>query len=177
MRRVLVVGFAALLMPVMASAQTEPAPLADFTSLCEEAASTGFNWDNGAWVQVNFKPEKYIVRKVSKVPEEAINQCHGEPDRVEGPYLRRLEGCYSFAVLGEKPSYEWCVEWSAGKDNLWTLWFVECNRALSLKFLPTGPFNFSRWSGVAQFPLNTIVDDDGYQEALKVSHGKCTIIQ
>ena len=168
MRRVLVVGLAALLMPAMASAQTEPTPLADFTSLCEETASTGFNWEGGEWVQRNFSPQKFIVRKINRAedrPKQGYDNLCLEANREEG------QGCYSVAPPGEPQRFRWCDEYL--DHGAWgNLTRIDCSATLwfnVFSFLPSGPFQRSF------FPWEEVQSRGSAR--LTLGHGKCTIIQ
>ncbi len=182
MRRVLVVGLAALLMPAIASAQTEPTSLADFTSLCEETASTGFNWDNGAWVQVNFKPEKYIVRKVSNAEDRPqlegyqVDGCASSKrskDWNARGVVATMDGCYSVADIGEKQSFEWCGEaYSKLPGSTWEVANITCRGNTNFYFAPNGLFHRSSIHG--DVALGSVWPD---KDSLAVSHGKCTVIQ
>jgi len=168
MRRVLVVGLAALLMPAMAAAQTEPTPLADFTSLCEETASTGFNWEGGEWVQRNFSPQKFIVRKINKAedrPKQGYDNLCLEANRKGG------QGCYGVAPPGETQRFRWCSEY-LDEGTSGTLTRIDCSAPLPFTefvFLPSGPFQRSF------FPWEEARSMGGARLAL--GHGKCTVIQ
>lgn len=71
-RTVLAIAFSIL--PVMGLAQTDGGTkLQDFKQLCIAEKSTGFNWVNGDWKQVNFKLQKYIIRKVRKFNEDTAS--------------------------------------------------------------------------------------------------------
>lgn len=184
MRRVLVVGLAAVLIPAMAAAQTEPAPLADFTSLCEETASTGFNWKNGTWVQVNFKPEKYIVRKVSnaedrpKLEQYEYDGCQyskrGNDLNVDSA-VAQYDGCYGVANVGEKPSFEWCRETYGQVGGAWVVLNITCSGSTNFYFAPDALFYRSSLHGdVTLKPISPLLAD---KPSLALSHGKCTVIQ
>lgn len=168
MRRVLVFAFAALLVPAIASAQTEPTPLADFTSLCEETASTGFNWEGGGWVQRNFSPQKFVVRKINKAedrPEQGYDNLCLESNR------KGSQGCYSVAPPGEPQRFRWCSE-HLDEGTSGTVARIDCSAPLpftTFVFLPNGPFQRSF------FPLEEA--KSRVKLPLTLSHGQCTVIQ
>lgn len=181
MKRSLAAGLVWLLMPAIASAQTDPTPLADFTSLCEETASTGFNWKDGAWVQVNFKPRKYLVRKVSNAADRPQLERYQDDGcssskrstewNLEG-IVATADGCYSIANVGEKPSFEWCGELYGQQGNGWEVLNITCSGSTNFYFAPDGLFHRSSIHGeVTPSPVW------GGKDSLAVSHGKCTIIQ
>ncbi|MFT5098679.1 MAG: hypothetical protein ACI9HY_000788 [Planctomycetaceae bacterium] len=41
-----------------------------WTALCIEDQSTGFSWENGHWVQTNFKPEKFLIQRLENKPQK-----------------------------------------------------------------------------------------------------------
>jgi len=155
-------------MPAMAAAQTEPTPLADFTSLCEETASTGFNWEGGEWVQRNFSPQKFIVRKINKAedrPKQGYDNLCLEANRKGG------QGCYGVAPPGETQRFRWCSEY-LDEGTSGTLTRIDCSAPLPFTefvFLPSGPFQRSF------FPWEEARSMGGARLAL--GHGKCTVIQ
>ncbi len=63
------------------------------TFLCIGREATGFDWANGRWAKHNFRPEKWILRKVA--PETATCDLKDQSDYVNPDYAH-LRRCYSY---------------------------------------------------------------------------------
>lgn len=48
--------------------------LGAFTTLCIPSAATGFNWENDHWVQVSFKNDQFLIKKIVGEPKKPQNE-------------------------------------------------------------------------------------------------------
>lgn len=95
----LIATVTALILATTASAQ----PLPRF--LCSVSAVTGFNWADGRWTLVSYRPLDYIMAKM----EDASSECEamlfgagigeGDTDRWGNRY-----GCWTSTQVGETPT-------------------------------------------------------------------------
>jgi hypothetical protein len=174
MRRVLIVALSAALIPAVAAAQTEPTPLADFTSLCEETARTGFIRLGDAWDQSEFPPESFVVRKVSNAADrQALWDYCTSGSRKEAIATRwsfSTVGCYR---VGRPLPFIWCDEFYQQQRGVWAISGITCGDTV---FVPQGFFHSSRvtYAPSADRTGDSIIE--GYR-TLEVSYGKCSLIQ
>ena len=155
-----------------ASANAQVTQVAPFTSRCSETEATGFNWENGKWVQVNFAPATLLVHKFDPARHGGeTNICDSlEPDDpLVMSEFATLPGCYSFGDANEDPLFEWCEEFYDRIDSQWRLNSVNCpliGRQLSFK--PDGAFVYV----INAANLSDKPEDD-YKDSLKLSQGRC----
>ena len=164
-----------------------------FMVLCEIENSTGFNWSNGNWHQINFKAgEQYLIKKESEEHGEDImvSMCSNrllkqEPKDLPNWVIR--DGCYSIKKL--KPnirSYlsEPCREtWS--KDNM-KLDNISCPQALGrpkMVFKPNGlmhihkdELNLNANPKAQYFPNGDLYLPADYKDSMFIGFGRCSTI-
>lgn len=183
MRGALVLGLLMTCSSATAQVATGPRGASEFTSLCEEAEGTGFNWRNGGWVKTQFVEEKLIVRKLTSFeqgeqPDGTFVRCFdflkGEPFTADT--IAWLSGCYRVGKLGqENPTTAWCTEYYRKPGKSWALDSVVCKAddfPAELSFRPDGAFTYTfTHSNVDPKPK------DDYKDSLKISHGKCSTIK
>lgn len=144
-------------------------PFAQVVAVCTRELATGFNWENGKWVQANFPSgRKTIVRKIdtsyfTKNPDELRpSECMPSGKRIEDPYYK--EGCYLIENEGIKKSVifaEKCTEIIQGNK----IHSVQCR---NMTFNPDGQFVIK--------PLHANIEDnpsEGYKDSLVISVGRC----
>lgn len=174
-------GAAIVILTLVGSAFAQPpSALAAFTAICDEELSTGFNWEEGRWVAVNFKKVRYLARKITsfspgKQTDGSFVFCTGagRDDNYSGDNFAVIPGCYSFEEQGAKPNFGWCDEFYGKENGSWVLALIECPGGLqqAVKFQPNG--NFSRASSLGSIePLPT----DDYKDSFAISVGKCSVI-
>jgi len=190
MKRLLPVlmGFALLLLGSLAN-ETHAQNIGKgkpFTSLCIAEKSTGFNWKKGQWVEVTFRPEKYLVVKIplrdwdpNKYKEALLSKepaCLGKYLSYTQSKLKyyggyRRFGCYNIRTFGSKYSIagsRLCEEsWDWSDETV-----LEKVRCESTYFKPDG--NFTRSSihdNLASKPENN------YKDSLSLSVGSCSVIK
>lgn len=159
-----------------AFAQDAPQPLANFTSLCEEDAGTGFNWRNGEWVLADFVREKLTARKVTLAEassnSDAINLCKSnqKPADAQHDEFAFFWGCYGLALGDDDQSFTWCSEFHERSESGWRVDRIACADSLAFPqffFVPNGNFIFAFIEGDVSIGAK--------KGSLKVSHGSCSI--
>lgn len=145
-----------------------------YTALCIEKGSTGFNWENGKWVQTNFKPEKYLIERVEIVDSnEKSSICLDKYKSTDLSVLgsfKKDKGCYGIRDFGteiKNHRYRLCPESYRKKGSTWELQWVGCG---GWKFLPNGPFHRTEWKGIVLDPK----PENDYKPSLAISHGTCS---
>lgn len=184
MKRIVTVALVSICAPMIAVAQSDPKPLANFTSDCKEQDATGFRWDGSRWVRAEFPKLSYSVRKLQgpKSGREAdgtLNFCSDlvrKPDGQAGTDAW-ISACYRIAAPDEaQPIAGWCREYQEKVGDSWRLSYVACKRTAEFwadfTFLPDGTFTRS----TAHDDLAPLSQHAAMRD-LKISHGTCSIIQ
>ena len=153
-------------------------------SLCKEKHSSGYNWENGEWVPVNYDTNEYIIKKI---PYEDIatfthlKLCR-DINQIENTIssgINRVNRCYTVKKFSEEPSLiraNKCVEsyWYDEGGNKGTLNSITCKSLFGIKeisFLPNGLF-------INEY-LALDLDsnpEDGIKDSMVLSHGMCGTI-
>jgi hypothetical protein len=160
---------------LVATAEAQVAQVAPFSTRCTETEATGFNWEKGKWVRVNFTPAVLLVQKLDPSAHAgATNLCDAvkPPEQVVLDTFASLSGCYSATEPSDQPLFEWCDEYYEKVDGQWRLDSVGClwiGRNLSFK--PDGAFVLSMDAA----DLSDKPDDD-YKDSLKIGHGRCRVV-
>ena len=161
--------------------------LTSLKQLCISDQGTGFNWEKGSWVRVNFVEERFVVSKVDipkKINLDDIEMLMcSEPvfgeweEGAFGDNLKQYKSCLKFQSLGEKNAvYLPCAERHTKKErgNDWDVKF-DCNMAGSWKIFymeKGGNFHMgSMHANVSSDPK------DDYKDSLSIFIGKCASIE
>lgn len=170
---------ACLVVGQVALADVEKVPA--FASICVEEEGVGFNWRSGAWEQTSFVEDTFVVRKI--YPEEIRSDENQQgcfpwgrdPDYVDES-AAFVDACYSRGELGTTPYSDWCREYYEPERNgSWKLKSVDCSKVFlgtKIVFEPNGPFLFH----VVHTDVSSKPEND-YKDSLKISHGKCSVVQ
>jgi hypothetical protein len=173
MNRKILVGLAAA--ALVAAAEAQVAQVAPFSTRCTEVEATGFNWVKGKWTRVNFTPDSLLVQKFDPSRHAgAVSICDSikPDDPIVLDSFATLSGCYAADSPDEKPLFEWCHEFYDKADGFWRLDSVDCPWiGRKLTFRPDGAFVYSMIAA----DLSDKPDDD-YKDSLKISHGRCRIV-
>lgn len=133
------------------------------TSLCVEDAATGFNWENGKWVQSNFITSTYVIRPLSE-SEKIGDLCRA----VVSASIDKRQVCYVRHEVGETPTsgnVSQCTEYPLGSTETSV---VRCDKGFAeYQFEPNGEFLLTR-------TMNTGGDD--YRDSLAIAVGKCSVV-
>jgi hypothetical protein len=164
-------------MSLTAEAQTTAPVVKPFMALCETTESVGFNWEQGRWVQVTFKPERYVVKKiidfeVGEQPDGSANLCAAwrKPSAIEESDISLRGGCYSISEPGEKQFFKWCEETQTLRDGKWALRLISCDDlGAEFNFLPDEFFTNSTGAGAIEKNVKS-------KDSMAVGHGKCSTI-
>jgi len=167
-----------------AYAQTEP-PLRDFSALCIAERSRGFNWRNGDWVPVEFKEERYVVRKLRVGTQEDARKeltatgkvalwvpcLFSKQEGMDSDSFKVIPICISLVDFGEEPNSahtQTCTEnWDRGKGNRWELISITCD---GFHFKPNG------WFHRSHLHPNLSEKADVRKDSLAISVGKCSAL-
>ena len=159
----------------------------EYKALCIEEKSTGFNWINGGWKQVNFENEKYIVTKLKIYTDKSKNPTgckHIAPKSINPDPLARifsgLKGesgeCINIRDFGEEYSEVFnrtCEEHQVKDDssrNGYLTIAIDC-KAFGQNFIfdPDGKFHRTKiHTNLSTDPIND------YKDSLVISVGTCT---
>ena len=157
-----------------------------YSTLCIEEQSIGFKWTNNNWVNVNYKPTKYIIKKIANdetycKPNEKIHES--ESDKKRKISLKWVDSCYSLNEFGEEDfleSKKTCGElWIRTTLNgKYTLDKVSCNGAGvhgDFIFNPSGEFNHSDMEFLIRKDFKGGKRDKrDKRDSSILSHGKCS---
>ena len=163
-------------------------PLTILRQLCIADHGTGFNWKNGAWMQVNYVEPKYVVLKVdypSTFPEESLGDefmrylyCTLVFDGESGMNLETFKSynaCLRVQQVGEEHStYFACTEnHSQDKETgRWGINFSCSNNGFdAFHMRPNGRFHKGHIHGNVQDKPK-----DDYKDSLTIYVGKCVDI-
>lgn len=169
--------------------------LGSLKQLCISDKGTGFNWENGSWMSVNFTEEKFVVSKVD-VPKEASELstetfdaeafvisvlCNEDvfqlsEEQTDGDNMRAYRSCLKLQTLGEKdPKYLACTESHLNNKeggNDWNVRF-HCRGILGSSFyMQDGYFHLGHVHGA----VSTDPEND-YKDSLYILVGKCVSIE
>lgn len=147
--------------------------LGKYTSLCEGAEATGFDWENKNWERSNWRPSKLIVAKHSDT------HCHGVKPTTEDVFtFKERAGCYQVVDFGQEAQNSdgspkgtrWCIEHFSADEGGAALIRVSC-KALDREFTfkPSGAF--IKWFGLA-----ALQSDIEYKDSIGVEHGRCSVV-
>lgn len=144
-----------------------------YTALCIVDESVGFNWENGGWTSVNFKPNKYLVERIEMKEwsaEERSWECLSKYNRKNMELIKMTGsdyGCYNVRRFGSEfyqHRSELCFELSRDPDKE-----PEVIMCKNFSFLPNGAFQASSInSELSPTPK------DGHKDSLSVSVGTCS---
>ena len=174
--------------------------------LCISDKGTGFNWENGSWVSVNFTEQKFVVSKVD-IPKEAgelgtetfdaeafmaFLGCNEDAfqlseEQTDGDNMRAYRSCLKLQTLGEKtPNYFACEErhFNFNKEggNGWNVKF-DCRGLLGSSFyMQDGYFHLGHVHGaVSPDPENDywamLYPENDHKDSLYILVGKCVSIE
>jgi hypothetical protein len=146
-------------------------------SLCKEKHASGYNWENGKWVSVNYGTDEYIIKKIAykdidKVEGETFD-CKKIDDEINNfDFGKTLHRCYSVREFGEELMsfhYQMCNEWYF-KNKIQS---VNCSSMgeKTVTFVPNGLF--VRRHIYADVNSNPNKD---YKDSMMLSHGVCATI-
>jgi len=154
-----------------------------FSLLCIEQKSTGFTWKDGKWLEQNFYPEKYIVKKITKKdmnkndPLDLDMACLESEKVLKDPRIlgnKKMEySCYNIRDFGTEYydfTTEACAEfWAKDQDTSeYNLTTVACdNFSFSISEVPIQFQTGNLSSSLSQKPKKN------YKESLYVSFGTC----
>lgn len=176
-------SFSLIIVAATASNAREPIP--NFVQLCISDAGTGFNWQNGAWKQVNFVEYKYIVSKIdyqdsdAKLDTAETRLLHARcttPLETQS-YTRHANfksfgTCLKVQEVGEEyASYFACHEYHSnfGETDNWEV-TISCSRN-TFSMRPNGHFHKGHiHDNLADGP------DVSYKDSLSIFVGKCVDI-
>jgi len=140
------------------------------TFFCNGAQATGFNWENGRWVESSFMTRSYVITKIPM--PYGHSSCkffveQAEPDAVGDTYAF-LSRCYRVKDMNEDgQGFERaCREIYDSSRNLT---YVNCNEGLSsIKFDPNGEFIYT---------MDTMfAENNGSRDSLVMMIGRCSEI-
>jgi hypothetical protein len=153
-----------------------------FKQFCEVRQMTGFDWKQDHWEQVNFRGNKFILKKIvpPKSWQDAKSQGQGgtnafmacdhhwlTPITTDG--LQRYPVCVSKQALGEAHiNYMQCGEFHLKGDAGWEV-TLRCPNE-RLYFAPNGWFH----EAFVHSSLEPVAE---YKDSQYVSIGKCANIQ
>lgn len=169
-----------------------------FILFCEIEGSTGFNWVNSNWKQVNFKAgEKYIIKK----HDDEIGQLEDGYDRWNSKYplcaINKQEptddfwgfnrdGCYSVTRFGEESNRldaKLCREtWDENEQGEYALESLQCNVHFNfMKLKPNGLIHIFKNGSLDSDPKELIVNGEsifpaGYKDSMYIAFGRCSTI-
>jgi hypothetical protein len=157
--------------------------------MCEGKESTGFNWDKGKYIKVNFKVGKELYKKVEPdryclgwkrlTAEEKLgfikpNSTYMDFSLLFNPFGIR-KGCYNVYPFGEEPgpTSTVCTERYEKKDDKTWEAQISCDSGVSLKgdtsLSPNGLFHrFKTHSNLSQ--------TDKTKFSLFIEWGKCATL-
>ena len=169
-----------------------------FTLLCEIEGSTGFNWSNGNWHQVNFKAgRKYIIKKQDD--EKSIDAedfdfdkvknrfcAYGQEEEYEDYSSVYKNGCYTIKEFGEESNgfnSKLCREtWDKDEQGSLKLDTVGCTRGFpQMSFKPNGLIHVFNGGNLESNPEGyvengvTIIPPD-YKDSMYIAFGRCSTI-
>ena len=164
-------------------------PLTVLRQLCIADHGTGFNWENGAWKQVNYLKPKYVVLKVDYpkvIPEDSPNDefrrylhctlAFGEETGMNLETLQSYSACLRVQEVGEERStYFACKElhYQDGDADTWSVKFSCSEDGFeTFHMRPNGQFHKGYIHGNVQDKPN-----DDYKDSLSIFVGKCVDIE
>lgn len=139
----------------------------EYTMLCQTEQSTGMNWRNGGWVQVDFKlDQKLVVVK-------STNECWQEIDvevRQMTPDVAVREICLNSRKFGDP--YDAAKSVNCSEIRTTDSIQIQCyNAATSARYIVDGRFVASSISGVITDPAPATGRDSLFVEA-----GRCSLV-
>ena len=159
--------------------------LPNFKQLCIGSQATGFNWNDGDWAQVEFKPDRYIVKKLTppETSQEARKNnnmlmayvnCVALAEKKEQDYgsVKHFNSCIAIQRVGDDTvGFELCSERHMQlKDaNRWRVDF-QC---------PSETFFFARNGWFHRGTIHSDVyqnPEDDYKDSLSIEVGECADI-
>jgi hypothetical protein len=162
------------LMPISIGAQVTTQTVKPFKSLCISDKETGFNWSNGGWVAVNFKSDKYILKKIdydsasaSNDPSERPLLCKPPEVLYEYKNITSVRACYSFSTFG-RPTSAFDMQDCSEVFNNGRLERVDC-KGIG-RFKPNGLF--------IKLPSDTSMDlsDEKTKDSMVLAVGTCGVL-
>ena len=168
-----------------------------FTLLCEIEGSTGFNWSNGNWHQVNFKAgRKYIIKKQDDEKSEDDEDFNfdevknrfctfGQEEDYEDSSSIKRDGCYMIKEFGEESnsfSSRLCRErwikdgFSLKLDKVVCTWGNP-----EMRFKPNGLIHVHNSGTLESNPKGfvengvTVIPPD-YKDSMYIAFGRCSTI-
>jgi hypothetical protein len=137
-----------------------------FTVLCIDEMSTGFNWDtdNGRWYKTDFYLGKTLIKKVS-----SLGCFSKEEYLVDGELYNLRKGCYDIEEFGQSDEQldQTCNEtWQTEFNGGYKLLSVSCN---NLSFVPNGEFSYSTSNKYEWHSINS-----KYSQVMTL--GKCSTL-
>ncbi len=143
----------------------------EFTSLCVDEGSTGFNWKNGAWKQVNYAPNKFIIKKIKDSTQYCNVKKQDKKFKEKG--LNFSEGCYLMKDMGDK---HWGFMNIPSKCNqVWKF----TNGKYILTRINCKEIMFQKDGNFVKHSLGANLDNkpkNNSKDSIFVSHGKCSVI-
>lgn len=140
--------------------------------LCVEDAVTGFDWDNGRWIQRNYFATQWLVRKHG--PDEAVAAFCFTEMKLDGlsPGGKGPDGtfgCYSRSEVGQPVGFvHRCREFLATDG---TLHSIDCARyILPYRFFPNGEYVATQTYEISPPP------HEGQRDSLSIAVGRCSVV-
>jgi hypothetical protein len=167
-------GFAAGAIPRSVAAEEFLQP--GTTILCEREAAVGFNWDNGRYKEVSFKPgQKHLFKKVGRgdCPHAAIEE---DTNRTVGGFVaRHTQICLMAQEFGGEPAFagEVCWESITGEpDQLQHS--ISCKDEFAAPNIRLSPNGFYHLAYIhAELSRKP---EDGRKDSQYVEWGLCSVI-
>ena len=148
-------------------------------TLCKEKHSSGYNWENGEWIDVNYQLETYIIKKLhykdinnNDVCRYGINEKESIEKDVDIESFfdnANVNRCYSIKSFGEEEDYTDFNVCSEHYDkNKLTRIFCRPLLFSEMAFNINGLFVRRHW----EVDLNKKPKND-YKSSIQTSHGVC----
>lgn len=145
------------------------------TSLCVEEASTGFNWQDGRWVETTFATGNFLIRELGRsaaISDACFCLLEWQQSKAERTITEGSDitwGCCALHVVGDEATGAIpCKEyWS--DDDLQT---VDCSGGFVVfRGAPNGEFVKAQTDPIPG------PRDAQQRDSLVLSHGQCSAIE
>jgi len=161
---------------VVMLAVANPVPAVAAAYLCVEDAVTGFDWEGGRWVQKNFRPQQWLIRKHElddPVSSACVYQMTEGGLNVEwkpGEAQTSVYACYTRTEVGEEVGYAGpCREWLSKSGEVTQ---IECEGFVSTyRFTSSGEYVSTTTFGAFG---NASTEDQ--RDSLGLAVGRCSIV-
>lgn len=161
---------------ILSAAEVTVDSVKPFTSLCIGENSTGFDWRGGKWMQTNFKPDKYLLKKIDYEKAMLSPNAIDRPILCNKPSFKSyntsalafVKACYSFTRFGG-PSISW-IESKMCLESFRSGSFDEINCEGVGRFKPNGLF--------VKLPssTSTSLGSEPEKDSLNLEVGTCSVL-